>query len=335
MATLDEARETWAKERAKFRQDTPTRIAYMGDGRGYAASNMIVPGAPTLIYCRESPDSNDFFPIKNRTVQPAFNKQVILGYIDHEPQIEQVLDFIEESVLYQQNASAIGQVKSHRQQHEFGGGDETYTDPRLFTPGLGQPTNPTSGCLHISPFAYYYNSWSRWSGGNTVDLTQYIPSSGSRYILISLDPEVNELTYRLGEVYTPESAEFADIGGGGPGGGWGFVPAPTANEYPIVAVNVHEGTTSFNWNSTILDNITEARLHITPPYKELLDRVETLERMFGVDNNLTTAGAESSATETYPANAALLQGVTITTTAPTAGASLVYNVAQNSWIPST
>ena len=328
MATLDEARDAWARERSRFKKDTPTRIAYMGDGRGFAASNMIVPGAPTLIYCRESPDSNDYFPIKNRTVQPAFNKQVILGYIDHEPQIEQVLDFIDESVLYQQNASAIGQVKAHRQQHEFGGGDETYTDPRLFTPGLGQPTNPTSGCLYISPFAYYYNSWGRWSGGNTDDLTKYIPSSGSRYILISLDPEINELTYRIGDVYTPETAEFADVGAG-----WGFVPEPAANEYPITAVNVNQGTTSFNWNSAVLDNITEARLHITPPYKEILDRIETLERMFGVDNTLTTVGAESSATGNYPANAALLQGVSVSETAPVAGNALIYSIANNSWSP--
>ena len=124
-------------------------------------------------------------------------------------------------------------------------------------------------------------------------------------------------------------------GQGGPGGGWGFVPAPTANEYPIAAVGLNEGTTEFNWNSEILNNMVEARLHITPPYKEILDRLETLERTFGIDNNLTTTGAESSATAGYPANAAQLRGVNIISTGPTTGASLVYSVAQNSWIPST
>ena len=335
MATLDEAKEAWERTQSQFKVKTATRIAYMGDGRGFATSNMVVPGAPTLIYCRESPDSQSFFPIQNRSVQPAFNKQVIIGFLDHEPDTEQVLDFVLESVLYQQNASAIGQTKAHRQQHEFGGGDETFTDPRLFTPGLGQPTNPTSGCLYINPFSYYYNSWGRWAGGNTDSLTKYIPSSGSRYLLISLDPEINELTYRLGNAYSPDSADFADTGAGGPLGGWGFVPAPAANEYPITAVNLNQGTTEFNWNSAILNNMVEARLHITPPYKEILDRVETLERMFGIDNNLTTAGAEASATGDYPANAAQIRGVNIVATGPTAGASLVYSVANNSWIPST
>lgn len=334
MANLEEAREVWGNVKGGFQEATPTRIAYMGDGRGFATSNMVVAAKPSLIYCRESPDDPNFFVIQNRAVQPAFNKQVILGYLPHEPEIEQVIDFVTESVMYKQGGSAVGQTIAHRQQHQFGGGDEVFIDPRLFIPGLGRPTEPPSASVYVTPFSYYYNEWNRFGGGNSIDITRYNPVSGSRYVLVSLDPAANELTYTLGNEYTIESSEFSDIGITEGAGGWGFVPPPAANEYPLFAVALTPNTTTVNWQEDVLDNLIEARLHITPPFKFVLDRIQSLEGSLGISNELTTIGAETSATAEYIANAGLLRGTNISETAPTNGQVLSYQQAQNSWAPS-
>ena len=119
---LDEARAAWQRSSGRFKRATPTRIAYMGDGQGSAASNLIVTEDPTKIYARRSLNDDRFFVVQSKFIQPAFNKPVILGYTDYEPDIEQVLDHHDAAFITYTGASSIRGSTAHHLQHEFGGG---------------------------------------------------------------------------------------------------------------------------------------------------------------------------------------------------------------------
>jgi hypothetical protein len=220
---------------------------------------------------------------------------------------------------------------AHHTQHEFGGGDEVFIDPRQFKAGLAKPTNPPSMQVHIGSFTHYYNEWTRSPEQDSLDLTSFIPATDSRYVLIALDADTNELVYRPGPIY---------VSAGGFGGdalvvsgGMGAIPAPAGNEYPIAAVNLTSTTTTIDW-SRLVNNIQDTRLHISPPFKHIIDRLDQLEGTTGQNINLPTTGAQTTPTDDALANAWALQGYQIATTAPTTGSYLAWDVNQNSWAPS-
>jgi hypothetical protein len=328
---LDEAKAAWQRSSGRFKQITPTRIAYMGDGQGSAASNLIVSEDPTKIYARRSLNDDRFFVVQSKFIQPAFNKPVILGFTDYEPDIEQVLDYHNAGFITETGASTIGGVGPHHLQHEFGGGDEVFIDPRLLLIGLAKPTIPASMQIYITPFTYFHNEWSRFAGANTQDLTSFVPATDNRYVLIALDPTTGELVYRPGTTF-PSSGGFgghaATISGG-----MGSVPPPAGDEIPLAAVLLSSTTTELNWN-TLVNNIEDTRLFLNTPLKDIRDRLEALEGLTGNTTDLPVTGVQTQGVGDSLANAWALQGYQITKTAPTTGSFLAWDVSQNSWTPS-
>lgn len=339
MTTLEEARLAWATISGRYQQTSPTRVVYLGDGRGFATSNMVVPYAQNMVYARDSISDTAFFPIQNKTIAPKFNQPVVAGYAAHDPDIEQVLDFDTQANVYIEGGggSQVPGAGPHGQTHQFGGGDETYVDPKLFLPGLVAPTAPPSTSLKLGAFSYYYNVWDRYQGDTTRGFDRYIPQGASiRYVLIALDPETRDIVYRPGELFTTESGAFHEVNMAN-NGGWGLVPAPAGDEYPLGAVRLDASTTSLDWFSDTVNNIVESRLHIGMPPKKLLDRVEGLERHLGLgaDQTLPATGAQHgrNKSEEFKTNAALLQGTLISESAPTNNQVLTYSNAKNAWAP--
>jgi hypothetical protein len=299
---LDEARAAWQRSSGRFQRATPTRIAYMGDGQGSAASNLIVTEDPTKIYARRSLNDDRFFVVQSKFIQPAFNKPVILGYTDYEPDIEQVLDHHDAAFITYDGASSIRGSTAHHQQHEFGGGDEVFVDPRQFLVGLAKPTDPASMKVYITPFTFFHNDWNRFPGA------------------------------------TRPGSTFASSGGFGGqaatvSGGMGAIPPPAGDEIPVAAILLSSTTTQINW-TTLVNNIQDARLFLSTPLKDLRDRLEALEGLTGNATDLPVTGVQSQDISDALANAWALQGYQITTTAPTTGSFLAWDVNQNSWTPS-
>src|SRR3990167_5935676 len=80
MTTLSDARRRWKETIGKYQKIQPTRTAVLGDGRGTAESNLIVPGRPDYVFARDTPQDANFFQVLNNgAVQPAFNLPVIIG----------------------------------------------------------------------------------------------------------------------------------------------------------------------------------------------------------------------------------------------------------------
>ena len=341
MATREEAKAAIEQRLGLYKVKTPVRTVFLGDGRGLAASNMYVPGQPQYVYARESIGDPSYFAILNKTVTPRFNQPVIAGVMDHDPEIEQILDIDHDADTLIAGGGGGSQLSQgpHGNQHQFGGGDEVYIDSRLFLPGLVYPTVPPSTSLQVSAFSYYYKQWDRFSSKTTGGFDKYIPTGASiRYVMLALDPESRDLVMRPGELFSSSDAAFAELATGGEEGGWGFVPAPAGDEYPLGAIRLDASTTSLDWFAAGgSDNVIETRLHITTPYRKVLDRLSGVEGLLGIgqEQTLATTGVTQSKVDQFKANAAQLQDVSISTVSPTNNQALVYISSSGGWAPST
>ena len=293
MATIDEAKDVWLAKQQKFVPVTETRIAYLGTGLGFATSDMVVEGNPGLIYARGEPNGKNYFPILNRNIiSPKFNLPVVLGYTADEPQHEQVLSVDAGYLDHNPQASVIGGLGPHHNQHEFGGGDEVFIDGRLFKPGLLKPTFPVSASATIQSFVHYYKGWQRFAQQNTIAITDFKPTNDARkFVLVAIDPETNSIVYRVGASFSDQLPDAAV------NGGFRFVPAPAGDEIPIGAVSLGSATTTVDWNSTTTDNIHDMRIHHSVSSRHMLDRISQLEGHSGNNPNIATLGAADASAD--------------------------------------
>lgn len=292
---LEEAREYWKQVKRGFVPSRPTRVAWLGDGRGFATSNMIYEPNPAYVYARTSAsDPNHFIILNRNAVRPAFNMPVVIGYTQDEPNYEQVLNIHWGGLEHQGPASSIGGLGPHGIQHEFGGGDEVFIDSRLILPGLAQPTAPPSMQIMVYGFTYYHKGWQQFSQTTSIDLTTYLPTTNDRHLLITVDPIENVLRYRPG----PEISAFAVAYSGG--GGFASVPKPPADEIPICSIYLTSSTTEINWNAVTTNNLYDMRLFLSSPQDHLEGRIEALEGILGYSEQLPMMGANTRTVDEFP-----------------------------------
>lgn len=323
MATRKEAIDALANRLGVLKPKTPLRVAYLGDGRGSATSNLNVPGQPNYVYARHSLNQGEkHFAIFSRFIAPAINKPVVIGTLDWEPEKEQVIDFHMAGFEHMESSSAIGGLGAHHIQHEWGGGDTVWVDPRMMTIGLVTPNSPQDMTVLIKSFAYYYKTWERFGGETSIDFTQWVPTTDNIYVLIALDPTSKRIVYRVGNPFsgTPSLPEA---------GGWGHVPAPAGDEYPLAAIGLVSTTTLLDYG-----NINVARMWINHPTRYLHDKIDFIEKSTGHSYSMTTTGAAESP-QNFKANAALLQGREIHDIDASDGQALVWDIDKNMWAPGT
>ena len=290
MTTLSDARRAYREALEKYQERTPSRVAVLGDGRGTASSNVLVPGRPDYVYARDDVTSTRFFQVLNQgAVQPAANLPVYVGYpfpTGTGSDEEQVIR-INYSGLGDISSGTVPPVGPHHQQHEFRGGDDILLDSRQFLPGLVHPTDPVSMQVQVESFIYFWDTWRRWEITRSKDLTEYLPSSGYiLWVMIALDPETGQLVYRPGVPFATGSQDVI-LGTFTP------VPAPAGNELPLGYVRLASTTTTIDWTSSA-DNIGDARLWVNPPMLHILDRIEQLEGISGNPPDLMMMGAATN-----------------------------------------
>jgi len=291
MPTINDARKHWQKVSGQYRRNMPTRTVLSGDGRGSAASNLVVGRNSRYIYAHEY-NSDSYFIVLNPEGKagPYVNMPIKLGYEpDKYSQEEVVLGINYDALPSGWGGSGIYSIGHHAQQHMFRGGDEVFVDSRLFMPGLVAPTAPVSMQVDIRPLIYYYSSWQRLGATTTKDLTEYVPVDGARFLLIAIDPGNNTVVYRPGFSFSAPATPTAVIGGAS-AGGFSATPAPAGGEIPLALIYLTTTTTVIGW-SAINDNIFDARLFAAPSMKAILDRLDQLEGQSGNSPSLPVTGA--------------------------------------------
>ncbi len=259
MTTIEEAREHWKKVQSKFKENKGLRFAWTGDGLGTATSNFYYYDRQEYIWAREG--DNRPFPVLNRgKVQPAVNMPIVIGFGETEPNNEQVLDINWGALPAGTGGSAIYNIGSHHQQHEWRGGDEVFIDSRQFLPGMVGPTNPPSMKVIVKPFTYYTDRWRRFTEETSIDLTSEIPASGSgKLLLVAFDLDDDEVDYISGDEFAVgrETWEVFTSASGIPL----HTPKPQPRHMPLGALFMSSSTTKFDWD-TLTDNIYDNRLHM-------------------------------------------------------------------------
>ncbi len=311
MTTLNDAKSAWQKQKRRFREATPTRTAYLGDGNGYATSNIVVADNPSMFYAREKMTDKQYFvvPNFNAGINPQFNLPVVLGYDQINPNIEQILGIDMSIFPYQSSASVLGGLGPHHKQHEFGGGDEVFVDPELIKIGLFTPDYPPSLEGYVQPFYYSNRSTGlKVFGGSRIDsVSPFKPttSGATRFLTISLNPDTGSLVYRSGTDFAAIDAGSATyaclLAGSGSvitAGGTAALPIVAGGEIPIATFALTSTTASLNWSSTN-SSYYHTRLFLGKVDTDIYARLESLERNSNI-NTLPTTGAAK-----YPALANL------------------------------
>lgn len=294
MATLDDAKSAWNQTKRGFRKNTPTRTAFLGNGGGYAASNIVVAGNPSMFYARERLSDKAYFvvPNYNSNVNPKFNLPVVLGYDQTNPGIEQILGVDMSAFPYQSAASVLGGLAPHHAQHEFGGGDEVFIDAELIKIGLFTPDNPPTLGGYVQPF--YYSSKTtglQVFGGSRLDsISSYIPATSgtTRMVSITLNPDSGSLVYRASAEFSANisgSATLEELLAGGGSvlipGGSATLPKVPGGEIPIATFALTSTTASLNWSATN-SNYYHSRLFLGKVDTDIYSRLDTIETKVGV-----------------------------------------------------
>lgn len=290
MATREEAKAAWQRTIGQYRKLPRKRVVFLGDGQGYSASNLFTTPDQQYVLARSSLESNDFFPVRGaRNVQPSFNLPVTVTLEDGDP-YERIDDIVQIFGSYSGSTNLNTNVGLHHEQHQYGGGDEVYIEPELFLPGLVAPTNPPSMKVRIFPFVYYWKEWRLFPFTESEDLTQYLPSQNSRWVVLTLDQIEHTVRYNIGYEFINTATIVQILEGRG--AGYIFQPPPPGNELPLAAVLLQADTTTIDWQvASGTNNIVQLRMFNSPPSIHMLERIEQLERLTGNPPNLSMMGA--------------------------------------------
>jgi hypothetical protein len=304
MATLEEARAAWNTKFSQFKQVKPVRVAFLGDGLGQATSNIYVANETGYLWARESPDGSKPFKVLNRQadLNPAFNLPVLIGYPEDQPDVEQILGthYGGVNVRAGTDNTPFGGVTNHHTQHEWGGGDEVFIDSYQILPGLVKPTSPASMKVVVNRVHHYAKGgWKMFDGITTESLAKYLPESDYKYVLICLDPATNQITYRPGNVFSPDVSIDSIISNRSKTT-FRHIPSPPADEMPLAAVLLEPDTTTIDWNPNGVNNLIPMRLMFGTPERDIIDRLDRLDAIVSPGGVPSKGAGQGAVTNALP-----------------------------------
>lgn len=205
--------------------------------------------------------------VKNETVPPLTGTVVFVGYTDGSTEIE-VLRRNNAFVVYEDSPPSL---LAHAIEHQPGG-----SDPLTILRAMLLPLRPTLAggmLLDVASYEYddAYGSRVLFPGQINLDMTSYIPVSGSLYAHVYLDINTNTLLVELGPSIT-------------------YVPTlkPEKPDTPVYGIAVcyvwmHEGQTEI-----LTEEMDDARRLFVPNrileavYQDILTQLGELENQFDV-----------------------------------------------------
>jgi len=144
-----------------------------------------VPGRANYIYVSLS--NGEVIEAFNNRVSPILDLPVFVGYDPKEPNLLQVLSVRSGYARYGDGGVSMPSVPEHHETHEWmanpGGNDVVFAQLRQFMPLRPTPLS-TGVALNIyRSVGYLNNQWLQFTG-STIDLAPFIPTTGTRFVLI-------------------------------------------------------------------------------------------------------------------------------------------------------
>lgn len=192
--------------------------AVMGDGAGNVAVSGMTQHVWIRPYNRNNPvvafatDASGYPEgtiVRAKVIHVGGKAYYVVGEPDHE------------AYGHGATPSGLGTVPAHGGQHQWGTGgiDPVFIHPNQFTPLLMYPTTPVSMSVYISAGYWRHGGLLKyWPGGDTVDLTPYLPDTDyGHYLLVYFDASSMQM------LFTPSTPFAASIA------------IPSAYSHPVIA----------------------------------------------------------------------------------------------------
>ncbi len=180
-----------------------------------------------------------------RGVLPAYDLPVVVAPLPHRPQDYGVVDLdVEGFAGSGSGESATGYsgtayVQAHAAQHNYLGGDQTYTHIRQWRPLRVYPY--TGFNIYCEQGFIIRNGVRINVSAQVVDLTSHVPASGARYVLITINPG-GILTATSGtDVAGVLDLTLANI------------PTTPVGHYPLAAVRTYAAQSSIRETQSVTD----------------------------------------------------------------------------------
>jgi hypothetical protein len=239
MSDLNKIRRGFKIKLSEKQNSSDAIAALLGLGNGTVS----VPSQPGQVYIRVGNQEN-YGTAYNDRVPNTDNLPVYVGYdpiTDPGRRLFQVLS-IRQSSYVGSGSTPIPSVGPHHTTHEFGGGDDVYTDwrrlmgLRVGRPGL--PGTPTAFVVTVDPGCLYRaGAWMAAPVGlNTADLTVQhglLFGTQAQWVLISLDPTGAISVLPV----VPPKASLALLL-------ISDIPTPPAGNIPLAAVRIYASQTA-------------------------------------------------------------------------------------------
>lgn len=170
----------------KYKRQQDLQIGLLGN----YSYEVEVPSRPNYVYVRLA--GQVVSQVYNDRVNPVLDLQVYVGYDDEEPNLLQVLGVRSDLRRYGTDDDNVAYMPAHHRTHEWmafpdGGNDVVFSELRQFMPlrptpiSTGVAINIYRGILlDVNKNLFYVT-------GAVVDLSSYIPATGSRFVYVGMD----------------------------------------------------------------------------------------------------------------------------------------------------
>jgi len=194
-----EARRAWRELIGKLQERQVLRLGEIGDGAG----NVEVAGRAGWAWIRFQEEQNRLSMVRClKTAYLEHGTPVLVGKEHPEDDYEQVLGIAwgNYSLDISNYLYTMYRVTRHGETHHgTNGSDPAYIDYSNLTFGRVYPTSPESLIVLVDGFVYGDGNTTTMFDGGAIDLSGDVPGAGHLDVLIYFDPEVNVLSYEVGD----------------------------------------------------------------------------------------------------------------------------------------
>lgn len=236
--------------RAAFNMKEPKVVpipAALGRYNETGDKEFTVVGHPDFVWARLRGQNSEQVRVFNEAIGLSFDTPILVVRDAWDNRYYRILR--RNTAMYQDwgnNGANNFIVPAHGHQHSFGDPTSSGNDPawifkrQLMQPLLCHPQNPPDMTTHVeADFYFWANTFRYFAGGNSPDMTGYIPVGGSRFVTIYLEGATGTVKLLPGVIFDPLTT-----------GGFDAIPelSPSLG-LPLAAALLTASTTTVNWNN--------------------------------------------------------------------------------------